>query len=116
MPLQLARCSRAPDLQRSVRFRALLTSDGNRKSKIWYTYQENIKTKLVFGISLPNFLVFSGYFIGTLRTILLKFGYILVFLGQNKNMLGIWYLWLVWFRCHFLENDISTAGGLDFCT
>ena len=38
-------------------------------------YQESTKTKSVFGISVPNFLVFSWYFIGNLKTLLLKFGY-----------------------------------------
>ena len=49
-------------------------SDVNRKPKIWYRYQENTDTKSVFGISVPNFLVFSWYFIGILRMPLLKFG------------------------------------------
>ena len=37
-------------------------------------YQENTNTKSVFGISVPNFLVFYWYFIGILRKPLLKFG------------------------------------------
>ena len=49
-------------------------SDVNRLPKIWYQYQENTNTKSVFGtyISVPNLLVFWGYFIGILSTIFLK--------------------------------------------
>ena len=41
---------------------------------IGITSTSDAKTKSVFGISVPNFFVFSWYFIGILRTILLKFG------------------------------------------
>ena len=81
-------------------------------------YQENTKTKLVFDISVPNFLVFSGYFIGVLRTSLLKLGKILVFFGRINiglafgfcgfHLIGISLVSV----CDFPENDISTSDPL----
>ena len=50
------------------------TSDVNRKPKIWYRYQENTNTKSVFGISVPNFLVFYRYFVEALVKIWLNIG------------------------------------------
>ena len=55
-----------------------MMSIGNKK----LVYQENSNTKSIFGISVPNFLVFSWYFIGILRKTLLKFGKMLVFLAE----------------------------------
>ena len=98
------------------------TSYVNRKPKN-LVYQENTKTKSVFGISVPNFLVFSLYFIGILRSLNVKiwlnngiFGRIkigLVFGFCGCHFIGIG-LVLV---CHLPENDISSweraqgAGG-----
>ena len=89
-------------------------SIGNPKFGIPRKYQNQI------GIwySVPNFLVFSWYRIGILRTFLLKFGYILVFYGRIKiglvfgfsgcHFIGIG-LVLV---CHFPENDISSLNAI----
>ena len=78
-------------------------------------YQENTNTKSVFGIYVPNFLVFSLYSIGILSTALLKFGLILVFFGRIKiglvfgfcgcHFIGIGLISV----CHFPESGISNT-------
>ena len=48
-------------------------SDVNRKPKFWYNKKIPIPNWYLF-FSALNLLVFSGYFIGYLNTIIIKFG------------------------------------------
>ena len=84
----------------------LVMSIGNRNM----LYQENTNTKSVFGISVPNFLVFYR----CLEYGLLKIWLNIAIFRQNSNRFGIWFLWFPFIGiglvpvCHFPENGIST--------
>ena len=78
--------------------------------------QENANTKLVFGISVPIFWVFSWYSIG-IGSDLLKIWLNIGIFPQNKIGLGLCFLWLSFhwpisliLVSHFPENDMSRGG------
>ena len=81
----------------------LVMSIGNQEFGIPRKYQYQIGTKSVFGIYVPNFLVFSWYFIGNLEYGLVKIWFNIGIFRQNKNRFGTWILWLPfhWYRFGF---------------
>ena len=72
---------------------------------------------MIFGISVPKFLVFSWYCIGILSTIFLKICLILIFLGKIKlvwylvsdvaiSLVSVWFLFVIFLK---MTSLISTV-------